>query len=70
MNINFNASGLFNVITVILTITMIILLSACGQREHIRLQQAEQVYIKHYNHNCVVDDAIVCDSVITGDNQK
>ena len=70
MNINFNASGLFNIVTVILTIIMLILLSACGQREHIRDMQAEQVFLRTYKHNCVVNDEIICDSMVTGEKNS
>lgn len=67
MNIKFNASGLFNIVVVILVLILVILTSACGQREHLRVAQVKQVYTKQYLHNCVVDDVVVCDSLVTGE---
>lgn len=68
MNINLNTSGLVNIVSVLLVITMLILLSGCGQREHIRDMQALQQYHKVFLHNCVVNDKFVCDSIVTGQN--
>ena len=68
MNMNLNLSGLVNIITVIMIIIMVILVSSCGQREHLRNTQVKQLYIKQYLHNCVVNDVIICDSIVTGIN--
>lgn len=66
MNINLNASGLFNIVSVLLVITMFILLSGCGQREHIKDMRAFQQCHKVFLHNCVQNDIVVCDSIVTG----
>ena len=67
MNIQFNASILLNLVMYILIIIMLILTSACGQREHLKVTQAKETYIKQYLHNCIVNDVVICDSIVTGE---
>ena len=66
MNINLNTSGLLNLAMYILIIIMLILTSACGQREHLKVTQAKEIYTKQYLHNCIVNDVVICDSIVTG----
>jgi hypothetical protein len=60
---------MFNKVLIIVILVLTIVTSGCSpHREHLRYTQVKQIYSKEYFHNCVVNDIVICDSIVTGKN--
>jgi len=66
MNIKLNVSGLFNILTIILVITLLCTVGACSPRNHIQvMQQQRQVTQEYINGDCAGDLSLAtCDNLI------
>jgi len=76
MNIKLNASGLLNILTVILVITLLFTVGACSPRNHIQVQAMQQRQVTeniYMNGDCAGEVSLAaCDGLVKKgyNNQK